>query len=295
MTRPRRLLLLGSVLVDVVVEVPRLPVRGGDVLGSHSCFAAGGGLTVLTGAARLGLRAAYGGAHGSGPMGDQVRADLDVAGVEVLLDPVLSADTGYCVVLVEPDGERTFVTAPGVEAAMTAEQLSRIAIRPDDAVYVSGYDLLYQANGPLLGDFLPRLAAGPLLVVDPGPLGADIPAERWEAVAARADLISLTSAEARARYDTALPPRPAYVLRQGARGAVVVEDGRRTEVPGVAVSAVDTTGAGDVHVGAMLAALSAGAELTEAVRTANRAAAYSVLRQGPGTGPTLEELAGFPG
>jgi len=64
-------------------------------------------------------------------------------------------------------------------------------------------------------------------------------------------------------------------------------------VPGFAVEAVDTNGAGDTHTGVFLAALASGAGPAEAVRRANAAAALSVTRRGPATGPTAAELDAF--
>ena len=64
-------------------------------------------------------------------------------------------------------------------------------------------------------------------------------------------------------------------------------------VPGFGVEVVDTNGAGDTHTGAFLAALASGASWSEAVRRANGAAALSVTRRGPATGPTVAELELF--
>ena len=68
MTSPvTRLLHLGNVVVDVVLNVPALPEPGGDVLATRSQTAAGGGFNVMSAAARQGLAVAYGGVIGSGP------------------------------------------------------------------------------------------------------------------------------------------------------------------------------------------------------------------------------------
>jgi sugar/nucleoside kinase (ribokinase family) len=66
-------------------------------------------------------------------------------------------------------------------------------------------------------------------------------------------------------------------------------------VPGFRVTVVDTNGAGDTHTGGFLAALADGADDAEAVRRANAAAALSVTKPGPATGPTRAELAEFLG
>jgi sugar/nucleoside kinase (ribokinase family) len=64
-------------------------------------------------------------------------------------------------------------------------------------------------------------------------------------------------------------------------------------VPGFAVDVVDTNGAGDTHTGTFIAALAGGANEQAATRAANAAAALSVTRRGPATGPTAAELAQF--
>ena len=110
-----RIVLLGSVIVDVVLVVPGLPRRGGDVLADDGGLATGGGHNVLSAAARQGLPGALAGRHGTGPFGDLARRDLAAAGVELLLPRTPDGDTGFCVGFVEPDGERTYATHPGVD------------------------------------------------------------------------------------------------------------------------------------------------------------------------------------
>lgn len=293
--RIQRLVLLGSVLVDLPLRVPQLPPRGGDVVAEPLPPTAGGGFNVLSAAARLGLSTVYAGRVGGGPFGAIVRAALNGEGVGLALPEPAEADTGYCVVLVEPDGERTFCTAPGAEAALSVEDLAGLALTDGDAVYVSGYDLAYPVNGPLLAAYLSALPSGRLLVVDPGPLVAQIPTERWSAVLDRTDLLSLNAREARLVWPDGLPESgarpPVVVVRAGAEGATVYRrDAEAYQAPAVPVRAVDTTGAGDVHVAALLAALADGSDLERALRFANRAAALAVTRVGPATGPTRDEL-----
>ncbi|TMF66870.1 MAG: sugar kinase, partial [Chloroflexi bacterium] len=72
----KRLVSLGSVIVDLILEVPAFPDRGGDVLASQRGMVAGGAFNVLSAAARLGLPGIYAGQHGTGPFGDLVRAAL---------------------------------------------------------------------------------------------------------------------------------------------------------------------------------------------------------------------------
>lgn len=292
--RPRRLVSTCSILVDLVLDLPALPDRGGDVLAEQALFAAGGGMNVLASASRLGLTTAYAGPHGTGPFGDRVRQALAHDDVVALLPVDPGQDTGYCITLVEPDGERTFVTVTGADGHADAAALGALVLQPDDAVFVSGYDLAYPGSGPVVADWSSRLPTGALLVVDPGPLVADIDPALWRRVLPRTDVLTLNDREAEQLPALApwLPEHAVVVHRVG-------PDGARLQCPGSApalvaapaVPAVDTTGAGDTHVGAMLAALGHGLGWERAVSVANHAAAFSVTVRGGVAGPTLTQLA----
>lgn len=297
-------MLVGSVLVDILMYVERLPERGGDTLAQRSMLTSGGGFNVLVGAARLGMPAAYAGRVGDGLMGTQVLRDLAGAGIPLLLPQVEGEDTGFDVALVEQDAEPTFVTAPGTEARLTPDDLAAIPLAPGDAVYVSGYDLAYPVSGSSLGAWLPILAPEYLLVIDPGPLVAEIPYGRMLQAIARADILSLNAREIRlfTGIEDVAAAASTLAQRVAADGWVVARDGpngcwlasRATSpqhIPPRPTHAVDTTGAGDTHVAAMLARLAAGGEIAEAARVATVAASLSVERPGPATGPTADELA----
>ena len=293
----RRLVSHGSILVDLAVALPRLPERGGDVLAERSETNAGGGFNVISAAMRLGLAAVYAGPHGTGPFGDIVRAALAAEAIPCLQAASPGLDTGYCVVLVE-GGERTFVTATGADGVVGQDSLEGISYQAGDAVYISGYDLAYPGAGAALADHAVMLPAGVLLVLDPGPLVKEIPSARLRPVMERADLVSLNTREA-ALMDlewVGLRPSATRILRSGAEGATLLgPGGARQTIPAVATRVIDSTGAGDVHVGATLAGLARGLPLPEAVLLANRAAAYAVGRWGAATGPTEDELREFGG
>ncbi len=287
-----RLVSLGSVIVDLVLELPHLPPRGGDVLAAQRGMAVGGAFNVLSAASRLGLPGVYAGPHGTGPFGDLIRAELAREGIAASRVPNRKLDTGWTIALIEPDAERTFITVTGADAIVEPADLEGIEYRDGDAVYVSGYDLAYPASGAAIAAHVGGLPPDVFVAFDPGPLAADIQAGLLQSVLARATVISLNERECEA-----LGPidAPTIVLRQGARGATIQRRGE----PAVHIEAVrlegvgDTSGAGDVHVGANLAALAMGLSWPDAVLLANRAAAYSVTRPGPASGPTASELDNF--
>ena len=105
--------------------MPALPEPGGDVLATSGGMEAGGSFNVMVAATRLGLPAAYAGAHGTGPFGDLVRAALRREGIDILLPPVTEIDTGYDIAITDAAGERTFITAVGAEARLSSDAAGR--------------------------------------------------------------------------------------------------------------------------------------------------------------------------
>ena len=318
--RPR-LLHLGNVVADVILDVPALPERGGDVLATRTELAAGGGFNVLAAAARQGLAACYAGAHGTGPFGDLARAALAAEGIEVLHDPRQDRDTGFVVAAVDAAGERTFLTSPGAEATLTDADLAAVRPAPTDIVYLSGYGLAHPANAPVLARWLARLPgdnlpAQTLVAFDPGPLAASLPGGPLATVLARTDWLTCNAREAALLTGEADPVRaaraladrllaagrarsdrsrsPGVVVRTGPGGCVLAAPGGAPEViPGFPVTPVDTNGAGDAHAGVFLAGLAAGLPPPTAARRANAAAALAVTRRGPATCPVGTEVTRF--
>jgi sugar/nucleoside kinase (ribokinase family) len=300
-----RLLHLGNVVVDVVLTVPALPERGGDVLATSTEISAGGGFNVMAAARRQGLPVAYAGVLGGGPFGQIASAACAIEGIEVLQPARPDVDSGFVIGIVDAAGERTFLTSRGAEATLTAADLDLVHPGPRDAVYLSGYGLVHPANRAALLGWLRGLADGRLVIVDPGPLVLSVPGDVLDAVLGRADWLTCNAREATLltgspdplgalRLLTARTGRVGVLVRTGPDGCLL---GHRTgpaqHVPGFAVSVVDTNGAGDTHTGVFLAALAAGEPEAAAARLANAAAALSVTKRGPATSPTRAELAHF--
>ena len=288
---PRRLVLAGEAIVDVVLRVPALPERGGDMLATSADVTVGGGFNVMAAAARQGLPVLYAGGHGTGPWGDLVRAALAAEGITILRPPDPDRDTGFDVALVEPGGERTFATHLGAE---TLGSWGGLPAGPDDIVYVSGYGLAAGAAPPA-----PPAAQ---LFLDPGPLVAQIPDDVLDQVLSQCAWLSCNQREATiltgaaeaaeaARLLLGRTERASVVVRTAAAGCVLAVRGQEiARIPAPAVEAVDTTGAGDTHAGVFLAGLADGLTPARAAYRANAAAAFSVTRRGPATSPTRAAL-----
>lgn len=295
-----RLVVVGSMIGDQMMTVPRLPERGGDVLAGPVRMQAGGAFNIVAAARRLGLPTAVLGRVGTGPVGTMLLHALDDLGAELLLPVAREGDSGTCIGFVEPDGERTFVTSPGVEQRLTSEDFASVAWRDDDAVYVSGYDLVYPVTGRAIAEWLSGFTPRTLLV-DPGPLVADLPREVFAAVLASATILSLNERElsllgepspvSRLAVWDRLPHQAIVIARVGAGGAWLHRrDAAPRHIASIPVDAVDSTGAGDAHAGALLAELTRGLPVEEAVARANAAAALAVTTPGSATGPTRQVL-----
>src|SRR5579863_8492667 len=198
MAAPSRLIVLDSVMIDVLVKVADLPARGSDSLASDAMLTTGGGFTVASAAHRHGLTSVYGGRLGTGPLSDLARAALRREEVATPVDADPDRDAGFCLVLVDNEGERTFITAKGAELDLTRRDLDDVAVRAGDYVYVSGYNLVYPEIGDTVAQWLDALDAGVVVAFDPGARVADLPAELLKVALRRCDWLLCNNFESRA-------------------------------------------------------------------------------------------------
>lgn len=304
MTAPR-VIHTAQALVDEVVEVPALPARGQNVMASGVNRYAASAVNILVAAARSGAVCVHAGAVGTGPNGDLVRGALAAEGVVVSSPPVPDADTGVCVVLLEPSAERTFVTTLGAERQVSVASLATSDPAAGDLLCVSGYSLVGATRDPLFA-FLESLPAGVEVVLDPGAIFAGLPATVRDRVLALTRVWTSNAQEATqltgwtGMADTAeavasrLGPGAVTIVRDGPHGCVVREgSGARTHVPGYPQVPLDTNGAGDCHTGILTAGRVLGLGWVDAARRANAGAAIKVTRRGPSSAPDAAEIDAF--
>ncbi len=293
-----RVVVVGSINVDLVLRLPRLPAPGETVLGGALTRQHGGkGANQAVAAARAGAHAYLVGAVGSADGQDSVD-ELAVSGVDVRWVRRSGEPTGLAVVQVADDtGENQIAVAPGANATVSADDvgaaLGVLQLGPADVVVLS-FEL---PAAPL------RLAAdvargtGARLVVNPAPAdphrldllagAVTTPNER--------ELAVLTAAADRPAADAAvaLSDRTGgpVVVTLGARGALLADFGLLEHIAAHQVVVRDTTGAGDTLTGVLAASLAQGHELRAAVRRAVVAAALTVTREGARAGlPTAAEI-----
>ena len=264
---PPELTVVGSINLDLVARVDRLPRPGETVTGARfERFPGGKGANQAVAAARLGASVRLVGAVGEDPDADEALSGLRGAGVE--LDLATGSATGIALILVDSAGENQIVVVPGANAEVGPR-------RVDGAV-------LCQLEIPL--ETVSAAAEDAELFCLNAAPARSIPASLVE----RCDLVVVNRYEREAL--PAEPPLTAVTL--GAEGAVLLERGEevaRASAPRVA--AVDGTAAGDAFTACLVVSRLEGREWDEALRRACAAGAIAASRAGAQPSlPTASEL-----
>ena len=274
---------LGSVNMDVVTEMPRIPRPGETVLaGATARYPGGKGANQAVAAARMGESVAFFGKVGADPYGDElvdclIANGIDTSGVERPAD----TPTGLATILVDERGENAIAVSPGANSLVDASYVDRVYDR-----LASADVILLQFEIPLatIRHLLNRLPADrPIVIVDPAPAQRieDLPLERIDVLTPnRTELMALTGREdieAGGRALLELGVR-AVICKAGKEGAYWVAEEVEHVAP-MSVRPLDTTAAGDAFNGA-LAATIGDLPLETAICWANAAGALATTQRG---------------
>ena len=134
-------IVIGAAMLDIVMEIDQIPKSGTDVYAKGQSMMVGGcAYNVADILKHFGVNYTLFAPIGTGMYADFIRKELKKAGHE---SPVHceDSDNGYCLCMVEADGERTFLTVPGIECHFQEEWFSALPVDSYDSVYVSGYEL----------------------------------------------------------------------------------------------------------------------------------------------------------
>ena len=289
------ILVVGNAVVDIAYRIRRLPRPGETLLASARTMDVGGkGLNQAVAARRAGAEVRLVAPVGRDQSARRIRDVLAREGLDPALLVAVDAPTDESVIWVAEDGENVIVST-----AAAAQRL-----RPADVAAVGDLGpadtLLMQGNLPL--ETITRCleaarGSGARIVVNTAPWvpGAEL-------LVAMADVLVVNAGEA-AGFSGATAPEAAaealvgrgpdsVVVTLGAAGAHLLIGDTHHRLPAPAVTTVDTTGAGDVLVGVLTAALDAGIDLRAATVWAIRAASLKVTRHGTIAGfPTAAEVA----
>lgn len=285
----KRILILGSAVIDIIVTIDRLPLAGEDIPGLQKGMIVGGCAfnvsKILDG---LQIPHDLCVPVGQGMYADHIREALHEGGHEVLIEDDRE-DNGYCLSLVEKDGERTFISIDGIETKWHDAWLERLHAAGYDYLYASGYGFQDgNSSGEVLLRFLCGKKADAKLILDPGPrlLGKQFE----EKLLQMGTILKMNQSEAKAMGQSENVRKAAENLHHRTGQPVIITMGQAgtllhtTEgeeiIPTVPVKVIDTIGAGDSHTAGFIAALANGKSLREACREANHIAACVVQHVG---------------
>lgn len=290
MTENPEIVVIGSINIDLVARVPRIPQPGETVLGKDLLLFPGGkGANQAVGAARLGAKTALVGRVGDDPFGNRLIAGLEAAAVDtrgVLITPGVAS--GAALITVDHDGENAIAVASGANSRVTPHDIDHV------------HDLIATARVCLLQLELPietvihaiRVCrnAGVETILDYAPAIADPPAGllNVDILTANLEEAARLSGErfaAHGEHKVALAAIGALgpsrvVVKLGNEGAVWLDGERFDRVAAHRIVPVDTTAAGDAFTAALGVARSRGEPLTRAVRYANASGAAACLKMG---------------
>ncbi|WP_051201789.1 PfkB family carbohydrate kinase [Ferrimonas senticii] len=300
------LCILGAAVIDVVVSTPRLPSSGDDIAVEEKGIHVGGcALNVAIALKRLGIDSVNALPLGNGRWADLVRSDLASRGISTALPVDPTMDNGWCMALVEPCGERTFISVTGVEDNWSQQTLASLG-QLIGYIYVSGYQLAGR-SGELLLTWLEQQTDATVMV-DFGPRLLDISDAYMTRLMALNPIVTVNRDEATAlgmdgsvaafalswvekhggQLIVRLDKDGAYVLCRDNNGNLWGEI-----VEPFDATVVDTIGAGDSHAGATLAGLASGWSLAESALLGNAVASYVVSQQGGDCAPCSDTLSDY--
>lgn len=271
-----RILVAGSINLDFVATAQKLPAPGETVTGATLARHPGGkGANQALAARRLGAEVRLAGRVGRDAMADEALALLRADGVDLAAVGVdETAPTGVALIAVSADAENQIIVAPGANAKLAPAHLPSL----DADAVICQLEIPMEtviAAGATKGLFCVNLAPS---------------APTPEAVFARADLIIVNEGEAAFQGEALTKTRGLVAITEGARGARLLKAG--AEIARAAppkISAVDTTGAGDAFVGALVVALVEGQAPDAALRFACAVGALAATK--PGAQPSLPRRA----
>ncbi|HEY3726280.1 MAG TPA: ribokinase [Solirubrobacteraceae bacterium] len=318
-TRTGLVVIVGSLNVDLVVRVQRLPTAGETVAGETLERHGGGkGANQAVAAARAGAEVRFLGAVGEDDFAEQAleelrQAKIDVSGVV----RIPGVSTGVACIVVDDGGENQIAVASGANAKLdqtAVQRWLRNGELPEDAVCLLNFEIpdpplvaaarcaaaaalrwIVVNPAPARAPAAAVLEARPILTPNAGELealigGGDRPPRESARAPSAEQSAGAPSAEQSARELSGVTGAP-VVVTLGAQGAVLVSGEQSWAVAAPRTQAVDTTGAGDAFNGAFAAALAQGYELPAAVQRAVVAGSCSVADRGARGGmPTRDQI-----
>lgn len=285
----KKILVIGSTVADIIINLDYLPSTAQDVnIKSQEMSLGGCAYNVSDMIHHFGVPYRLFSPVGTGLYGDFVRNQLAAKG---LASPMPTPDqpNGCCYCFVENSGERTFVCDHGAEYLFYKEWFDTLKMEKVSSIYICGLEIEDQTGGTIV-DFLEANSSIPVFFA-PGPRICFIDPVLMERIFALHPVVHLNEDElcgftgaakleegAKALFDLT---SNTVIVTHGAEGAYYYDGEEFIHVPPVkAEKVVDTIGAGDSHIGTVMACLARGKSTYEAIKTANAVSSLVVSKKG---------------
>lgn len=296
-----RIVVVGSINMDLVIRCPRLPAPGETVLATAADEVPGGkGANQAVAAARAGGRVSFVGRIGSDAFAPRLLESLRKQGIDTAEVSVAeNCSSGLAVVSVDDAGENSILVVPGANAKVDTADLKGAAetIAEADVLLVQ-LEIPVETVAEAIASARQRDVR---VILDPAPITATLPPELFDV-----DLICPNQAEASAivgrqllSVDDARDAVPELhargvrnvIITMGGHGAVVSDGATAEVIRPFPVRAVDTTAAGDAFAGALAVQWARRDCIFDAARFASAAGALAATRAGAQPGmPHREEV-----
>lgn len=297
----QKILVIGSAVADVTITLDHLPVRCEDVhIIAQKVSMGGCGFNVSEIIRHFGVTYIPFFPIGTGVYGDFIRSEFTNRGIITPI-PSPQKDNGCCYCFVEADGERTFASYHGAEYQFCPEWFKFLDGEDINRVYICGLEI-EEPTGIYIVEYL-EMHPEYEVYFAPGPRLEKISPDLLRRIFALHPVLHLNEEEAMRFYQISLSgiagdastegeelePAAAYLYKctenlvlitLGEKGAAYYDGTSLHIIPGMAVKPVDTNGAGDSHIGAVLACLQHGYTLDEAIAIANQVSAKVVQTAG---------------
>ncbi len=282
----KQTLVIGSAVVDVIINIPKLPKTGEDIHIIRQHRSLGGCAYNVSDILRhFGVPYSLCTAGGSGIYGDFVRKSLEERGVPIYV--FRPEENGCCYCMVEKGGERTFIVDHGIEYTFYEQYLENIDTESIDNVYVCGLEI-EEVTGWNIIHYLQKHPDYTIYFA-PGSRIMEIQQDRMEAMLSLHPVVHMNEGESLSFTGEGTVEKAARKIYEKTGNVVIITlgekgsycyDGEDHYAPPVPVVVCDTIGAGDSHIGAVIAARRLGYSFPDAIRMANHISAAVVSREG---------------
>lgn len=301
---PAKVVVVGSLNMDLVTRASRLPRAGETLIGqTFSTVPGGKGANQAVASARLGADVSMIGCVGTDAYGTQLHEALRVEGIDCQAVSTVDGSSGVALIVVDDSSQNAIVIVAGSNGELTPASLQAF-----DSVLQAADVIVCQLEVPMntVGYALKRgRELGKTVILNPAPASAPLPAEWYasidylipnESEAGALSGVTVDSIDSAKAAATQLIQAGAgkVIITLGSQGALFTDGQGFEHLLAPKVRAVDTTAAGDTFVGGFAAALANGKSEAEAIRFGQVAAALSVTRAGAQPSiPTLHDVQGF--